>query len=207
MRYGTLFLLLLTICSLAGCSNAQKPVGETIVSTPDQKILIVYLSRTNNTKVIAEFIREEVGGDLTPIELEKPYPADYKTTVGQVERENETGFLPPQKTKIDRIGEYDVVFVGFPTWGMRLPPPIKSFLRQYDLKGKTVVPFNTHAGYGSGSSLTTVKVLCSDCTVLEAFVTKGGIERDGVLLDITDVRATEVKMKVRDWLRKINMLQ
>ena len=52
-----------------------------------------------------------------------------------------------------------------------------------------------------------MKVLCSDCTVLEAFVTKGGIERDGVLLDITDVRATEVKMKVRDWLRKINMLQ
>ncbi len=50
----------------------------------------------------------------------------------QVAKENETGFLPPLKTKIDNIKQYDVVFVGFPTWGMQLPPPMKSFLRQYN---------------------------------------------------------------------------
>ena len=88
---------------------------------------------------------------------ETPYPEDYRTTVDQVVKENETGFFPPLKTKIDRVEQYDVVFVGFPTWDMQLPPPIKSFLKQYNLKGKTVVPFNTNAGYGIGSSFATFK--------------------------------------------------
>jgi hypothetical protein len=77
-----------------------------------------------------------------------------------VARENETGSLPPLKTKIDRIEQYDVVFLGFPTWGMQLPPPIKSFLRQQNLRRKTVIPFNTNAGHGVGSTFQTVRDLC-----------------------------------------------
>jgi flavodoxin len=191
---------------LLGCSNAQQPERGAVASRPEQKLLIVYLSRTNNTKAVAEFIHDEVGGTLVPLELEKPYPEDYRTTVEQVARENETNYLPPLKTKIDRIEQYDTIFVGFPTWGMQLPPPVKSFLKQYNLKGKTVVPFNTNAGYGVGSSFATVKELCPDSTVLEGFTTTGGIERDGVYLAIKDERAREVRSQVRDWLRRIKVL-
>ena len=95
---------------------------------------------------------KHVGGTLVALELKNPYPEDYKAIVDQVVKENESGFLPPLKTKIDSIQKYDVVFVGFPTWGMQLPPPMKSFLNQYDLSGKTIVPFNTNAGYGIGST-------------------------------------------------------
>ena len=70
-------------------------------------------------------------------------------------------------------------FVGFPTWGMQLPPPVKSFLHQYDLKGKKVIPFNTNGGYGVGSSFQTVRELCPQSTVLQGFTTRGGSERDG----------------------------
>ena len=131
--------------------------------------MIVYLSRTNNTKAIAEIIHRNVGGTLVALELEKPYPENYQATVQQVVKENETGYLPPLKTKIDSIENYDVVFVGFPTWGMKLPPPMKSFLKQYDLSGKTVIPFNTNGGYGVGSSFETVKELCPNSKVLEGF--------------------------------------
>ncbi|WP_338218200.1 flavodoxin family protein [Algoriphagus sp. oki45] len=110
-----------------------------------EKILIVYLSRTKNTKAVAEMIQQEVGGDLVELELVNPYPEDYRAIVAQVARENETGFLPLLKTKVD-LSKYDSIFLGFPTWGMQLPPPIKSFLRENDLDGKTVIPFNTHAG-------------------------------------------------------------
>lgn len=206
MRYNAALLILLTICSLAGCAKAQQPTAETALSKPERRALIVYLSRTNNTKAVAEFIHDEVGGTLVPLELEKPYPEDYRTTVEQVARENETGYLPPLKTKIDRIEQYDTVFVGFPTWGMQLPPPVKSFLRQYSLKSKTVVPFNTNAGYGIGSSFATVKELCPGSTVLEGFTTTGGIERDGVYLAIKDERAREVRSQVREWLRRIKVL-
>jgi len=207
MRYQTAFLLLLTICSLAGCTSAQKPALETTASKPERKILIVYLSRTNNTKAVAEFIRDEVGGELVPIELERPYPEDYKAIVDQVAEENESGFLPPLKTKIESIGKYDTIFVGFPTWGMQLPPPMKSFLRQYDLSGKTIIPFNTNAGYGVGSGFTTVKELCPNSTVLEGFEIKGGIERDGVLFVMEDEKEREARTKVKEWLQKIGLLK
>jgi flavodoxin len=199
------------ICLLSGCSSAQQlpasPQQQPPVPPAEKKILIVYLSRTNNTKAVAEFIHQKVGGTIVPLELETPYPADYNATVQQVARENETGYLPPLKTKIDRIEQYDFVFVGFPTWGMQLPPPMKSFLRQYSLKGKTVIPFNTNAGYGEGSSFQTVRELCPQSTVLEGFVTRGGIERDGQLLAIKDARAEEVRKEVKNWLSKIKMLK
>ena len=196
----------IAVCFL-GCSNAQQREKSAKVSQTEPKVLIVYLSRTKNTKAVAEFIHDEVGGTIVPLESEKPYPADYRATVEQVVRENENGFLPPLKTKIDRIEQYDVVFVGFPTWDMKLPPPMKSFLRQYSFKGKTVIPFNTNAGYGEGSSFATVKELCPDSTILEGFVTTGGIERDGVYLAIKDARAKEVQNEVRDWLKRIKVVQ
>ena len=195
------------ICLLSGCAKAQQPSANAQPLLSERKVLIVYLSRTNNTKALAEFIHQKVGGTMVAFELETPYPADYNATVQQVARENETGYLPPLKTKIDRIEQYDVVFVGFPTWGMQLPPPVKSFLLQYSLKGKTVIPFNTNAGYGEGSSFQTVRELCSQSTVLEGFVIKGGLERDGQYLVIKGARAEEARKEVETWLRKIKMLQ
>jgi flavodoxin len=200
-------VILAALCLLSNCSRAQQPAVDNQSPRPEKKILIVYLSRTNNTKAIAEIIHNKVGGTMVALELERPYPADYSATVQQVARENETGYLPPLKTKIDRIEQYDVVFVGFPTWGMRLPPPMKSFLRRYSLKGKTVVPFNTNAGYGEGSSFQTVRELCPQSTVLEGFVTRGGLERDGQYLVIKEARAEEAQREVEKWLRKVKMLQ
>lgn len=137
------------------------------------------------------------------LELVTPYPADYHTTVQQVVRENETGYLPPLKTKIDSIGSYDIVFVGFPTWDMQMPPPMKSFLKQYDWSGKTVIPFNTNAGYGVGSGFRTVKELCPKSKVLAGFSIEGGIERDGVLFVIQGEKAKEAEQEVKQWLKKI----
>ncbi|MFN3377927.1 MAG: flavodoxin family protein, partial [Runella zeae] len=163
-------------------------------------------SRTNNTRAIAEIIQKKVGGTLVALELTTPYPENYKETVQQVVKENETGYLPPLKTKIDNIAQYDLVFVGFPTWGMKLPPPMKSFLRQYDLKGKTVIPFNTNAGYGIGSTFDTVKELCPNSNVMEGFSTKGGVERDGELFVIKGEKATAAQAEVTKWLQKIKVL-
>jgi flavodoxin len=200
-----LALIAMAIC-LVACSNAQQRRTDAKTSQLERKILIVYLSRTSNTKAVAEFIHEEIGGTLVAIELERPYPEDYRATVDQVARENETGYLPPLKTKIERIEQYEFVFIGFPTWGMQLPPPMKSFLKEYNLKGKTVVLFNTNAGYGVGSGFAAVRELCPGSTVLEGFTTTGGIERDGIYLAIKDERAREVRSQVRDWLKRIKVL-
>lgn len=114
--------------------------------------------------------------------------------------------MPPLKTKIDSIEKYDVVFLGFPTWGMQLPPPMKSFLHQYDLKGKTVIPFNTNAGYGVGSGFQTVKELCPDSDVLEGFEIKGGVERDGIYFVMEGEKEKQAQNEIKKWLEKINLL-
>ena len=111
------------------------------------------------------------------------------------------------KTKIDRIEQYDFVFLGFPTWGMRLPPPVKSFLRQHNLKGKTVIPFNTNGGYGVGSSFQTVTELCPQSTILQGFTMRGGSEIDGHNLVIKDAKAEEASKEVETWLKKIGILK
>ncbi|RNI24169.1 flavodoxin [Rufibacter latericius] len=200
-------LLLVFFLVFSSCSSPQTEDIDAQASpgiTPD-KVLIVYLSRTNNTKAIAEIIHTKVGGTLVALELENPYPQNYRQIVDQVANENATGFLPPLKTRIDNIQNYDVVFIGFPTWGMQLPPPMKSFLRQYDLSGKTIVPFNTNAGYGIGSTFETVKALAPNSKILEGFTTKGGVERDGVFFVMEGEKERQAQEEISRWLKKINL--
>jgi hypothetical protein len=104
MKRTTVLLLTIStvLCLASGPSRAQQPAANSQRVPTEKNTLIVYLSRTNNTKAIAEIIHQKVGGTLASLELEAPYPADYRATVQQVVRENETGYLPPLKTKIDR---------------------------------------------------------------------------------------------------------
>ena len=198
------FSFLISSCSPSGTKNSYAQVDSNLDSN---KILIVYLSRTNNTKKIAEIIQKNAGGRLVALELEKPYPENYQATVQQVVKENETGYLPPLKTKIDSIQNYEIVFVGFPTWGMKLPPPMKSFLMQYDLGGKTIVPFNTNDGYGIGSCFDTVKELCRKSKILDGFSIKGGTESDGQARLTKVENVIDAETKIKKWLREIKVVK
>jgi hypothetical protein len=72
------------ICLLSGAVLAQQRPAKGQGLPAEKKILIVYLSRTNNTKAVADIIHEKVGGKLVALELQTPYPADYHATVQQV---------------------------------------------------------------------------------------------------------------------------
>ncbi len=202
-----LTVVITIVCLLAGCPQAQNSLTEKGVELNGKEVLIVYLTRTKNTKAIAQIIQKNVGGKLVELEWQNPYPEDYKAMVAQVADENASGFLPPLKTKIDNISQYDVVFIGFPTWGMQLPPPMKSFLNQYNLNGKTIIPFNTNAGYGIGSSFDTVKQLCPDSKILEGFSTKGGVERDGIYFVMEGEKEKQAQVEVQKWLNKIGVFK
>ena len=206
-------LLIAMSCIITGCSKAQRPatdLNENVTGEVDlsgKNVLIVYLSRTKNTKAIAEIIQKTVGGKLVSLELEKPYPENYQAIVDQVAKENSSGYLPPLKTKIDSLEKYDVIFLGFPTWGMQLPPPMKSFLSIHNLKGKTLIPFNTNAGYGIGSTFQTVKDLAPSSNILEGFSTQGGIERDGIYFVMEGEKEKQANVEIQKWLQKIEIVK
>ncbi len=73
---------------------------------------------------------------------------------------------------------YRTVFLGFPIWGMTAPPPIRSFLARHDLADKTIVPFITHGGYGTGRSLSVLARLAPRAGIADAFVMQADQERD-----------------------------
>lgn len=201
---------------LAGCLDGSsfetdeqntppQSADETPQSTDENRVLIVFFSRTENTQAIAELIREQVGGDMFEVLPAEPYPVDYDTLVSQVDQENEEGYTPPLQCPVENIRAYDTVFFGAPTWDMQLPPPMKTFLSEHDLSGKTVVPFNTNGGYGVGSSFQTVAERSPNADVLEGFSTRGGLERDGVYLAIKDERREEVRTGVTNWLQNLQI--
>ncbi len=197
-----LLLLILTLGLNTSCTRAQAPKV-----TEGKKVLIVYLTRTANTKAVAEMIQKQVGGKLVGLELITPYPTNYRDHVAQVVKENNDGYLPPLKTKIDSIENYDTIFIGFPTWGMKIPPPMKTFLKQYELSGKTIVPFNTNAGYGVGSGFETVKQLCPKSLILEGYTATGGIERDGIKFVMQGDKEIKTASEVKVWLQKIKVIK
>ena len=77
-------------------------------------------------------------------------------------------------------------------------------MTEYNLSGKTIIPFNTNAGYGLGSSIRTINELCPNSKILEAFSVEGGIERDGILFIMEGEKAAQVEEKLDDWLAKID---
>lgn len=64
---------------------------------------------------------------------------------------------PAVSSKVENMAQYDTVFVGFPIWWYIAPTIINTFLEQYDMTGKTIVPFFTSGGSGAGETLKYLK--------------------------------------------------
>jgi flavodoxin len=52
-----------------------------------EHILIVYYSRSGNTRRIAHLIQEEVGGTIHEVQPAAPYPPAYNDVVEQAKKE------------------------------------------------------------------------------------------------------------------------
>ncbi len=116
--------------------------------TMDKKILIAYFSWSGNTKHIAEEIQNRVGGDMYRIETATPYPNDYnETAYGVAKKQHDENIFPELKSNGD-VSNYDVIFVGTPAWWYTMAPAVKTFLKENNFEGKTIVPFTTHGGGG-----------------------------------------------------------
>lgn len=160
MKIKTVFLSALALLMFAGQAMA-KTINQ------DDKVLVVYYSKTGNTKVIAEQIRQLTGGDIVEIEPEKAYPDDYRQLTELAKKEISEGLKPALKTKVENFKDYDIVFVGSPCWWGTVASPVASFLSENDFTGKKVVPFMTHGGSGLGHSVADIKKIIPDASVID----------------------------------------
>lgn len=137
------------------------------------KVLIVYFSRSGNTRALAEQIRAATGGDLVELEPVEAYPQDYQATVNRAKPELASGYCPPLKNEFRNMGAYDVILLGSPSWGGTIAPPARTFLSKNDLSGKTVALFMTHGGSGLGRAPADVKTLIPRATLADGLAVSG----------------------------------
>lgn len=136
------------------------------------KVLVAYFSASGVTAGLAKKLSSVIGADLFEIKAEVPYTdADLdwtnKKSRSSVEM-NDKAFRPAIANKVSDIEQYDTIFIAFPIWWYVAPTIINTFLEQYDLTGKTIVPVATSGGSGMGN---TNKELANSC--------KGATLKDG----------------------------
>lgn len=130
-----------------------------------------------NTQYMAYVIAENSGADIFRIEPETPYPTDHDTLVDLAAEEQDADARPAIKDQIENIADYDTIFLGYPNWWGDMPMILYSFLEQYDLSGKTVIPFNTHGGSGFSNTINTIRFLEPDADVLDGlFISRNHIQ-------------------------------
>jgi len=169
-----------------------RSVGAAAVARSGKKAVVVYFSRTGNTRVIARQISRAMGAVMFEIQPAKPYPEDYRETVEQARRERDGGIRPVLQANLPDIVQYDIIYLGFPIWGETAPPVIRSFLGGHDLAGKTLVPFITHGGYGPGDSL----------SVLAAHAPEARLVNSGFVMQ--DTQEKQTLQRVTEWLGKVS---
>lgn len=128
--------------------------------------LIVYFSYTNNTRTIANKIKEKLNCDILEIKTIIPYSEDYQSVVDDEQNSEKSNYLPEiQDINID-LSKYDEIILGTPVWWYRPVPATRSFLTQNNLSKKTIKPFATNAGW-LGKTFKEIKSLCPNSIVEE----------------------------------------
>lgn len=120
------------------------------------KTLVAYFSASGVTKKMAEKLAKGIGADLFEILPEVPYTdADLNWQDKQSRSSLETkdpASRPAVAENVKDMEQYDRIFVGFPIWWYVAPHIINTFLEQYDLAGKKIIPFATSGSSGMGKT-------------------------------------------------------
>lgn len=156
--------------------NNRQHAAET--ENNQKRALVVYFSATGNTKAVAETFAAAQGADLYEIVPEQPYTDEdlnynNRSTRATVEQNDEKA-RPAISGGVENIGDYDVIYVGFPIWWGDMPRILYTFFDSYDLSGKMIAPFATSGGSGISRAVQSVKALEPEATVTEGLLTSGG---------------------------------
>ncbi len=110
------------------------------------KTLIVFYSRTNVTKKIAEALATQLDADLEQIKSVKSYagPIGYLMAGREATLRKSTDIEPTAKNPAD----YDLVVVGTPIWSFNMSSPVRAYLEQQKDNLKKVAFFCTMGGSG-----------------------------------------------------------
>ena len=176
--------------------NEDGKEGSASTNLDSDKVLVVYFSHGGNTQKLAKEISDQVGGDFRRIEPVNAYPGGDEL-YDYTEQEQADDARPEiQDLNID-MSKYDTVFIGYPIWWYTYPQVILTFFDNYDLTGKTIVPFVTHGGSGMSGTEDDMREYLSDrdVTVL-----------DGLAVNRNDIEEDQ-SQTVTNWLEELGFIK
>lgn len=135
------------------------------------KVLVAYFSASGITAKLAERLATAIGADLHQIQPEAPYTeADLNWRIencrAREEMQNKS-FRPAVANKVVNMEQYPVIFIAFPIWWFVAPTIVNSFLEQYDLTGKIIIPLATSGRSGMGNTNKELAVSCPGADLRE----------------------------------------
>ncbi len=191
-------LLAMSCTASANQSSINNNQNETNMDKQG-KTLVVFFShagenysvgniKVGNTKIVADYISEMTGADQFEVVADKDYDMPYMQLIEVAKQEAHDGELPPMVGRLENVDQYDTVFIGGPVWWGTYPKVMFTFFRDYDLNGKTIIPFTTHEGSGLASCVEDVRSAYPNADVKPGFAIYGHDVRSG-------------RSKVEKWLK------
>ena len=150
--------LMMGACQNSNQTNAAAADEAAIADSTAKTTLVAYFSASEAhiTAQVAKTLAEAADADLFEIIPEAVYTAedlDWKNEQSRstIEMKDSTA-RPAVASKVENMAQYNTIYVGFPIWWYTAPRIINTFLEQYDLTGKTIIPFATSGGSDMGKS-------------------------------------------------------
>ncbi|MDO5571149.1 MAG: flavodoxin [Bacteroidales bacterium] len=206
----SIILTLLLVIPFIACAkddNNLVDLDESTDNTSNGKYLVVYFSCTNTTKGIADKIAKILEADEFRIEPADPYTSDdlnYSDNNCRANKEQNDANVRPAIVKgVDNIGDYDIIYVGFPIWWGKMPKIMFTFFDTYDLSGKTIIPFCTSGSSGINTAINEIKSLEPNAEIVNGNRFSGGTTEstikswiDRVTTDIAKVEQENENSKI-----------
>ena len=142
---------------------------------------------------MASYMKEYLNADSFEIVPVNKYPDSYDECLKVATKEKEEDARPAIESKLDDVSKYDTIFIGYPIWWGEIPQIVYTFMEEYDLSGKTIIPFNTHEGSGDAGTYNTIK----------SKLAKSNVNTNGLALQGKVARTDKGKEETINWLKKI----
>lgn len=189
--------ILATVCSAINSNETEVKISKT-TSTGNRKYLVIYYSRSGNTKLMVDEIVKKTGAAILEVIPQDDY-SDYTTALNLCQSQqnaiDNSGTYPVVKTTMESFNDYDTIFICTPLWWSRMSIPMQSFLHSHSdkLTGKQIYLGVTSSSSSISSVVTDGKRLLSNSTISDE------------TLWINDSHRSQTVSMTDDWIENLHL--
>jgi len=140
------------------------------------KALVLYYSRSGNTRLVAQQLADELNGELEEItdRVNRRGILGYLRSGRDVIRHRRAQLNPI----VSKLSDFDMVFIGTPVWRLSLSTPVRTFLEQHADELPRVAFFCTMGGFGSRRVFRQMERMCGKGAVGTLAITESDLKND-----------------------------